>query len=83
MLQYEELRKIIKGKKKGLADFSQALKNLRYPVGEFPMIVSITNYDIADKQVILLKTNLLCTDKIPDFWISHFLRLLFLTLWIK
>ena len=66
MLQYEELRKIIKGKKKGLADFSQALKNLRYPVGEFPMIVSITNYDIADKQVILLKTNLLCTDEISE-----------------
>ena len=66
MLQYEELRKIIKGKKKGLADFSQALKNLRYPVGEFPMIVSITNYDIADKQVILLKANLLCTDEISE-----------------
>ena len=66
MLQYEELRKIIKGKKKGLADFSQALKNLRYPVGEFPMIVSITNYDIADKQVILRKTNLLCTDEISE-----------------
>jgi hypothetical protein len=65
-LQYEELRKIIKGKKKGLADFSQALKNLRYPVGEFPMIVSITNYDIADKQVILLKTNLLYTDEISE-----------------
>lgn len=48
MKKYEELRKIIKGKKKGLADFSQALKNLRYPVGEFPMILSPLVDDYRD-----------------------------------
>lgn len=39
-LQYEELRRIIKGKKKGLQAFSKALKDCKYPVADFPIIVS-------------------------------------------
>ncbi|XP_063413012.1 putative ankyrin repeat protein RF_0381 [Mytilus trossulus] len=48
MKKYEELRRIIKGKKKGLQAFSKALKNCKYPVADFPIILSPLVQDYRD-----------------------------------
>ncbi|CAG2208791.1 unnamed protein product [Mytilus edulis] len=47
-INYEELRRIIKGKKKGLQAFSKALKDCKYPVADFPIILSPLVQDYRD-----------------------------------
>ncbi|KAL3853927.1 hypothetical protein ACJMK2_013222 [Sinanodonta woodiana] len=46
--KYEELRKIIRAKKKDLKEFSEATKNFPYPVVEFPKILCPLMPDYRD-----------------------------------
>ncbi|KAJ8320573.1 hypothetical protein KUTeg_002160 [Tegillarca granosa] len=43
--KYEELRKIIRGKRKGLIHFTESIRLFPYPVAKFPKIYTITRDD--------------------------------------